>query len=174
MGKCKSFMKLLKLLWDNSGKVIDVFEKAQSKLPLIVQALKNSGNRLEEAANLIGSAEWEIGNKLGQVGGNFNNIKIPKFELKTDGFMDAFMRSIRSVLDVPIHDPPENVKNSVNNIRVLTMLNLEGQASPFQAVNSYLNIEGQTIVGVSDSSREALHNTSQGLLEFAGILEDLE
>ena len=174
MGKCKSFMKLLKLLWDNSEKAIDLFEKVQSKLPIVVQALKNSGNRLEEAASLIGSAEWEIGNTLEQVGGNFNNIKIPKFELKTEGFMDAFMRSIRSVLDVPIHDPPENVKNSVNNIRVLSMLNLDGQVSPFQAVINYLNIEGQTIVGVSESSKEALHNTSQGLLEFAGILEELE
>ena len=173
MGKCKSFFKLLKLLWDNSEIVIDVLEKVQSKLPLVVQALKNSGNKLEEAANFIGSVEGEIGNTLEKVGGKFNSITVPKLELKTDGFMDVFMRSIRSVIDIPIHDPPDNVKNSLNNIRVLTMVKLEGQTTPFQETITYLDLEGQTISGISESSRDALHTASQGLLDCAGILEEL-
>jgi hypothetical protein len=173
MGKCKSFIKLIKLLWDNSDKILDVLDNIHHKIPLIVQALRNSANQLEEAATLIGSVEGEIGNTFKKVGVKLNNIKIPKFELRTDGFMNAFMKSIRSVIDIPIHEPPEEVKNNINSIRVLTMFNLDGQTSPFLDVINYMNLEGQTIIGVSDSSRKALHNTSKGFHEVANILEGL-
>jgi hypothetical protein len=146
-------------------------EKVQSKLPLIVEALKASGKKMEDAANFIGSVQGEIGNALQNAGGKFNSMTIPKLELKTDGFMDAFMRSIRSVTNIPIHDPPEDVKNSINSIRVLTMLKLDGQTTPFKDAMDFFDLEGQTISGISESSKEALLDASKGLLEIAGLLE---
>ena len=53
------------------------------------------------------------------------------------------------------------------------MLKLDGQTTPFKDAMDFFDLEGQTISGISESSKEALLDASKGLLEIAGILEEI-
>lgn len=174
MIKCFNFFKLLKYLWDNSDKIFRLLTNAQEKLPILVNALNTSADALMVGSNLIGFIEGEVGNTFKKVGGTLENIKIPKLEVTTSGFMDVLLDALRKVLTVSIIQPSQEIRDNFNKIRVLDKPELDKQITPFQEFSTFFDLEGQIIVGKSELSKEAIENTAKGLKEIALLLEGIE
>jgi hypothetical protein len=174
MAKLIGLWRLLKFFWNHGDQFMKMLKKFQSKVPQIVDAMRRSATAMETAAGWIGSAGSEVSNALQQAGTHLNAVNVPKLELTTSGFYDVLKDALNEILTPDPPEPSQNVKDRLNNVRVLNGVRLDGQIVPFRAFGDFFNLEGQEVARHVGSSETALEDTAKDFREIADILEAME
>ena len=174
MNKLRSLFKLLKFFWDHSDGVLKLLEGLRGKLPQLVAALRSASTGLNTASGALSSAVGEIVHALENAGGTITSVKVPKLELSTSGFMDVLVEALNAIFEPDPPAPPSDVRDRLNNIRLLNAPRLSGQGNPFSTFGGFLNQEGLVIANYTGPAQTALQDTATGLSDFADLLEALE
>ena len=152
------------------------------KLPGIVTALRVAANGLETAAKVVGSAEQGAegalrvsGAALKQAANAVGTVSVPKLNIdpNTKGFYDALKNGLDEMHIPILFTPPDQVIGTLNELKVLKVVNLDKQDNPFSHVVTDLSLAGKTVENAAEPLRSDLTEAAKGLRDIADVLAGL-
>jgi hypothetical protein len=158
--------KLLMWFWKHSEAFVQLLDALQQKLPLVVGALRWSADGLDR----LGVLESQIVTTINDAEQPLRDIPLPG--IASDGFYDALANALAK-LNVPIITPSNQIKNSLNQMRVPTVTTL-GKSQVFATLADTWHERASTLYSKTSAPNNPIAKSAQALREIAALIESTQ